>query len=182
MIAHGDELGRTQQGNNNTYAQDSELSWIHWEEADDDLIEFTAGLTRLRAKHPTFRRVRFFNGRPVTRGAGEPLPDIEWLNTEAAPMTDEDWDTDFVKAAGVFLNGQGIRGRDPRGQRILDDNALLYFNASENDVDFQLPAEEYGARWEIVVDTAAGASDEHVPAGSPLHVRSRSMVVLMARA
>jgi isoamylase len=181
MIAHGDELGRTQQGNNNTYAQDSELSWIHWEEADHDLIEFTAGLTRLRAKHPTFRRVRFFNGRPVTRGAGEPLPDIEWLNTEAAPMTDEDWDTDFVKAAGVFLNGQGIRGRDARGNRITDDNVLLYFNASENEVDFQLPPEEYGAKWEVVVDTAAGASDEHVPAGSPLHVVGRSMVVLVAR-
>jgi glycogen operon protein len=181
MIAHGDELGRTQQGNNNTYAQDSELSWIHWDEADHDLIEFTAGLTRLRAKHPTFRRVRFFNGRPVTRGAGEPLPDIEWLNTDAAPMTDEDWDTDFIKAAGVFLNGQGIHGRDARGQRITDDNALLYFNASENDVDFALPSEEYAAKWEIVVDTAAGASDEHVPAGSPLHVVSRSVVVLMAR-
>ncbi len=181
MIAHGDELGRSQSGNNNTYAQDSELSWVHWDDADQDLIEFTAGLARLRAKHPTFRRVRFFNGRPVTRGAGEPLPDIEWLNTEAAQMTDEDWDTDFVKAAGVFLNGQGIRGRDPRGQRITDDNALLYFNASENDVDFQLPSEEYGSHWEIVVDTAEGESDEHVPAGSPLHVKARSMIVLMAR-
>ena len=182
MIAHGDELGRSQSGNNNTYAQDSELSWIHWDDADHDLIEFTAGLTRLRAKHPTFRRVRFFNGRPVTRGEGEPLPDIEWLTTEAAPMTTEDWDTDFIKAAGVFLNGQGIRGRDARGQRITDDNVLIYFNASENDLDFQLPAEEYGAKWEIVVDTAAGASDEHVPAGSPLLVRSRSMIVLVAQA
>ncbi|CAN5205788.1 glycogen debranching protein GlgX [soil metagenome] len=182
MIAHGDELGRTQQGNNNTYAQDSELSWIHWDEADEDLVEFTAGLTRLRAKHPTFRRVRFFNGRPVTRGAGEPLPDIEWLGTDASPMGDEEWETDFVKAGGVFLHGTGIRGRDARGQRITDDNVLLFFNASENDVDFVLPAEEYGEKWEIVVDTAAGASDEHVPAGSPLHVQSRSMVVLVARA
>ena len=181
MIAHGDELGRSQSGNNNTYAQDSELSWIHWDDADRDLVEFTAGLTRLRAKHPTFRRVRFFNGRPVTRGAGEPLPDIEWLTPDAAPMTEDDWDTDFVKAAGVFLNGQGIRGRDSKGGRITDDNALLYFNASENDVDFVLPSEEYGTKWEVVVDTAAGASDEHVPAGSPLHVASRSVVVLMAR-
>jgi len=86
-----------------------------------------------------------------------------------------------VKAAGVFLNGQGIRGRDAKGGRVTDANALLYFNASENEVDFVLPSEEYGARWEIVVDTAAGASDEHVPAGSPLHVASRSVVVLMAR-
>ena len=181
MIAHGDELGRSQSGNNNTYAQDSELSWVHWDDADHELIAFTAGLTRLRAKHPTFRRVRFFNGRPATRGAGEPLPDIEWLTTEATPMTTDDWDTDFIKAAGVFLNGQGIRGRDARGQRITDDNVLIYFNASENDLDFQLPAEEYGAKWEIVVDTAAGASDEHIPAGSPIHVPSRSMMALVAQ-
>src|SRR5690606_30846374 len=89
MLAHGEELGRTQQGNTNTYAQDSELSWIHWDDADRDLVEFTAALTRLRAEHPTFRRVRFFNGRPVTRGAGEPLPDIEWLTPEGEPMSSE---------------------------------------------------------------------------------------------
>jgi len=180
MIAHGDELGRTQHGNNNTYAQDSELSWIHWDEADRDLIEFTAGLTKLRAEHPTFRRVRFFNGRPVTRGAGEPLPDIEWLSTDALPMTEDDWDTDFIKAAGVFLNGNGIRGRDARGERITDDNVLLYFNASETDVDFTLPPEEYGSKWFIAADTAAGQSDEHRPAGSPITLIARSMMLLIA--
>ncbi len=181
MIAHGDELGRTQRGNNNTYAQDSEISWVDWANADEELIEFTAGLTRLRAEHPTFRRVRFFNGRPVsTRGAGEPLPDIEWLSPDATPMTSDDWDTDFVKAAGVFLNGAGIRGRDDRGRRITDDNVLLYFNASEFDVDFTLPSEEYAENWFVAVDTAAGASDVHRPAGSPVTVRSRSMIVLVA--
>ena len=181
MIAHGDELGRTQQGNNNTYAQDSELSWVHWDEADHELIEFVAGLAKLRKDHPTFRRRRFFNGRPVAvRGAGEPLPDIEWLSTDASPMKDEDWDVGFVKAAGVFLNGQGIRGRGTKGERILDDNVLLYFNASEEDVDFVLPSEEYGARWFIALDTAAGVSDEHLPCDSPLTVVSRSMMLLVA--
>ncbi len=181
MLAHGDELGRTQQGNNNTYAQDSELSWVHWEDADHDLIDFVAGLAKLRLEHPTFRRRRFFNGRPVAvRGQGEPLPDIEWLSTDASPMTDADWDTDFVKAAGVFLNGQGIRGRGTRGEKITDDNVLLYFNASEEDVDFTLPSEEYGAKWFVAVDTAAGESDEHRPAGSPLTVVSRSMLLLVA--
>ena len=87
-----------------------------------------------------------------------PLPDIEWLSTDASPMTDEDWDTGFIKAAGVFLNGQGIRGRGTKGERILDDNVLLYFNASEDDVDFVLPSEEYGARWFIALDTAAGVA------------------------
>jgi glycogen operon protein len=181
MIAHGDELGRTQLGNNNTYAQDSELSWVHWDEADHELIDFVAGLAKLRREHPTFRRRRFFNGRPVAvRGAGEPLPDIEWLRTDASPMTVDDWDTDFVKAAGVFLNGLGIRGRGTRGERITDDHVLLYFNASEEDVDFTLPSEEYSANWYIAVDTAAGESDEHRPASSPITVMSRSMMLLVA--
>jgi glycogen operon protein len=181
MIAHGDELGRTQRGNNNTYAQDNELSWVHWDQADHELIDFVAGLTKLRREHPTFRRRRFFNGRPVrTRGAGEPLPDIEWLRTDASPMSVEDWDTDFVKAAGVFLNGQGIQGRGTRGERITDDNVLLYFNASEEDVEFTLPAEEYGPKWFIAVDTAADLSDEHLPASSPITVVSRSMMLLVA--
>ncbi|MEP6478822.1 MAG: glycogen debranching protein GlgX [Rhodoglobus sp.] len=181
MISHGDELGRTQQGNNNTYAQDSELSWVHWEEADHDLIDFVAGLAKLRNEHPTFRRRRFFNGRPIhVRGAGEPLPDIEWLSTDASPMTTDDWDTDYVKSAGVFLNGAGIRGRGPRGERITDDNVLLYFNASEEDVEFTLPSGEYGSQWFVAVDTAAGESDEHVLAGSPLTVVSRSMLLLVS--
>ena len=181
MLAHGDELGRTQQGNNNTYAQDNELSWVHWDDADHELIDFVAGLAKLRKDHPTFRRRRFFNGRPVAvRGAGEPLPDIEWLRTDASPMTVEDWDTGFVKAAGVFLNGQGIRGRGTRGERITDDNVLLYFNASEEDVEFTLPAEEYGPKWYVAVDTASGESDEHRPCGSPITVVSRSMVLLVA--
>ena len=181
MISHGDELGRTQRGNNNTYAQDSELSWVHWDKADHELIDFVAGLAKLRNEHPTFRRRRFFNGRPVAvRGAGEPLPDIEWLSTDASPMTPEDWDTDFVRAAGVFLNGQGIRGRGTRGERITDDNVLLYFNASEDDVEFTLPSEEYGVKWYIAVDTAVGVSDEHRPASSPITLVSRSMMLLVA--
>ncbi len=186
MIAHGDELGRTQQGNNNTYAQDSEISWVHWDDADADLVEFTASLARLRAEHPTFRRVRFFNGRPVTRGAGEPLPDIEWLAPDASPMSSEDWDTDFVKSAGAFLNGQGIKGRNARGERVTDVNALIYFNASDNDVEFTLPSAEYGAEWTVEVDTAgslrepAGSLREPQGTGSTLSVAAHSMIVLLA--
>ena len=181
MLAHGDELGRTQHGNNNTYAQDSEISWVHWDDADQELIEFVAGLAKIRKEHPTFRRRRFFNGRPVAvRGQGEPLPDIEWIGPDGTAMTTEDWDTDYVKAAGVFLNGQGIRGRGTRGEKITDDNVLLYFNASEEDVEFTLPAEEYAAKWFVAVDTATGESDEHRACGSPLLVASRSMMLLVA--
>jgi isoamylase len=179
MIAHGDELGRTQHGNNNTYAQDSELTWIHWDDADHELIEFTGQLARLRAEHPTFRRVRFFNGRPVTRGTGEPLPDIEWLAPDATPMSTEDWDTDFVKAAAVFLNGQGIRGRDARGGRITDAHALVIFNASETVVDFVVPPDEYGAQWQVEVNTATPGGHTTVAPGETIAVESHSLVVLM---
>ncbi|NYF09085.1 glycogen operon protein [Leifsonia sp. AK011] len=183
MIAHGDELGRTQQGNNNTYAQDSEISWIHWDDADEGLVEFTAAVTKLRAEHPTFRRIRFFNGRPVTRGAGEPLPDIEWLGPDGAPMTDDDWDADFVKAATAFLNGQGIRGRDARGRRVTDANVLLLFNASEVDVNFTLPPSEYAESWTVAVDTAdipAENLGRKLDASAGLTLTSRSMLVLLA--
>ena len=182
MIAHGDELGRTQQGNNNTYAQDSELSWVHWDDADAELIEFVATVARIRAEHPTFRRRRFFTGRPVTRGAGEPLPDLEWLRPDSTPMSDEDWDAPFVKSAGVFLNGQGIRGRDARGQRITDDNVLILFNAAENAVEFTLPGAEYGARWAVPVNTAAEPAATPIPAGSEFTVGEHSLVLLIATA
>ncbi|CAN5311458.1 glycogen debranching protein GlgX [soil metagenome] len=181
MILHGDELGRTQLGNNNTYAQDSELTWVHWDTADQPLIEFTAALTRLRKEHPTFRRSRFFDGRPVRRGEGEPLPDIVWLRTDGTAMEPEDWDTSYVKSVGIFLNGQGIAGRDPRGERIIDKSFLVYFNASENTVDFTIPSDEHSPQWEIVVDTAGVAADSQLlDAGKTLDVQERSLVVLRA--
>jgi glycogen operon protein len=180
MIAHGDELGRTQLGNNNTYAQDSELSWIHWDDADEDLIEFTALLARVRRDHPTFRRVRFFTGRPVRRGPGEPLPDLEWLSTEGGPMSDEDWDSGFIKAAGVFLNGHGIRGRDARGRRITDEHALVYFNAASDDVECTLPPSEYSASWAVEVDTGRSAPPS-IEAGATFTLVAHSLVLLWGR-
>ena len=131
MMLHGDELGRTQRGNNNTYAQDSELSWMHWDGADTPLIEFVAAIARLRRQHPTFRRARFFDGRPVRRGEGEALPDIVWLTPAGDEMVPDDWDSGFGRAIGVFLNGQGIRGRDARGEQIIDLSFILYFNAHD---------------------------------------------------
>jgi len=153
MLLHGDELGRTQQGNNNVYAQDGPISWIDWEHADRELVEFVADVVKLRHDHPTFRRQRHFNGRPVTRGEGEPLPDIVWLTPEGGPMHEEEWNTSYAKAIGVFLNGQGIRGRDARGGRITDVNFVLYFNASADTVTFTLPPDEYAEGWEVVVDS-----------------------------
>ncbi|WP_372710890.1 glycogen debranching protein GlgX [Arthrobacter rhombi] len=181
MISHGDELGRTQQGNNNTYAQDSELSWVDWEHADAPLLEFTAAVNRLRAEHPTFRRRRFFDGRPVERADGEDLPDIEWLREDGTPMSPKDWDADLAQSFGVFLNGYGIAGADERGQAIRDRNFLLYFNPYHEDVDFTVPAEEHGTQWEPVLDTSGEyASTDQVAAGSTATVMARSLLVLRA--
>jgi glycogen operon protein len=180
MILHGDELGRTQLGNNNTYAQDSELSWINWEQADLPLVEFTAAVSRLRKEHPTFRRSRFFDGRPVRRGEGEPLPDIVWLNPDGGEMQPEDWDLSLNLRIGVFLNGHGIRERDTRGHEVTDVNFLVLFNG-DNDVEFTLPSEEYSPAWEIVVDTAGeGADTVPRPAGAKISLIRRSLIVLRA--
>ncbi|MCG2621684.1 glycogen debranching protein GlgX [Arthrobacter sp. I2-34] len=179
MISHGDELGRTQDGNNNTYCQDSELSWIHWDAVDQPLLEFVAAVNRLRAEHPTFRRRRFFDGRPVRRGQGEALPDIDWLGTDGLPMQPEDWDSGFGRCIGVFLNGQGIRGLDERGERITDVNFLAYFNAHDDEVVFVLPSKEYAQHWDAVIDTAGEhAESTALRAGRKITLQAKSMVVL----
>ncbi|WP_345750371.1 glycogen debranching protein GlgX [Microbacterium rhizophilus] len=178
MLLHGDELGRTQQGNNNGYAQDSPLTWIHWDEADEPLIEFTARVSRLRRDHPTFRRWVFFDGLTVRRGEGDPLPDIVWLTPDGTPMDDGDWQTSYARTLGVFLNGQGIRERGSRGERIVDRNFLLFFNAHSEPVDFTLPEEEFAGAWEIVLNTADGRDLTPREAGSTTSVAARSILVL----
>jgi len=179
MLAHGDELGRTQHGNNNVYAQDSEISWVHWDEADGPLIEFTAAVAKLRHEHPTFRRSRFFDGRPVRRGEGEPLADIEWLRPDGSVMEPEDWESGFGRVIGMFLNGLGIRGRSPRGERIVDSNFLVYFSAYGEDVEVTLPDHQTGESWDIIVDTAGGDVDgEAIPAGGAFTLNAHSLVVL----
>ncbi|AJT41664.1 glycogen debranching protein GlgX [Psychromicrobium lacuslunae] len=181
MLLHGDELGRSQQGNNNAYCQDSELTWLHWNEADQPLIEFTAALSKLRREHPTFRRSRFFDGRPARRGIGERLPDLVWLDTDGSSMTEEDWGNGFGRSIGVFLNGDAISGVDERGRGISDAHFLLYFNAQQDQVEFTLPPAEYAERWDLLIDTAAQqlASDV-LTAGSRFNAQPRSLLVLRA--
>ena len=180
MIAHGDELGRTQQGNNNVYAHDSELSWIDWEHADGALLEFVGSLVRLRREHPTFRRTRFFDGRPVRRDEGDPVPDVAWFQPDGSAMEPEDWESGFGRSIGVYLNGHGIQGRDARGEPIVDRSFLVYFSAHTEPVSVTLPSSEYGQRWERLVDTSgiegepAGQND----AGGTMTLEAISMVVL----
>ncbi|MBM3715122.1 MAG: glycogen debranching protein GlgX [Actinobacteria bacterium] len=179
MLLHGDELGRTQGGNNNGYAQDNEITWVDWSTVDTPLIEFTAALARLRKQHPTFRRSRFFDGRPVKMEEGAPVPDVVWLRPDGSLMQPEDWDSGFGRAVGVFLNGQGIRERDRRGQSISDDHFLVLFNAGDEQVDFQLPAFEYAPKWDAYVDTAGErANTEPLEPGDTLPLEPKSLIVL----
>ncbi len=188
MICHGDELGRTQGGNNNGYCQDSELTWIDWDNADAGLLGFTAAVAALRAEHPVFRRRRFFSGKPVGRrgldGQGG-LPDIAWFTPDGTEMSDEDWGASFAKSVAVFLNGQGIAGRDPRGQRVTDDSFVLCFNAHHEPIEFALPPKEFGAAWRVVLQTAGGGAEGEEPAAevsaaAKITVEAYAAVVLQA--
>ncbi len=185
MLLHGDELGRTQGGNNNVYCQDNETSWVDWDLDDDEqaLLAFTSALAALRTEHPVFRRRRFFQGRPIRKG--DELRDIAWFTTGGEEMAEQNWDDGFGRAIAVFLNGDALADRDERGERVVDDSFLLAFNAHHEDLDFTVPDGEYASRWAVVVDTATGvvteADDEEATAvegGGTLLVPARSLVVL----
>jgi glycogen operon protein len=182
MLLHGDELGRSQNGNNNGYCQDSPLTWIDWDDVDEGLLEFTKLVTRLRTEHPTFRRRRFLSGRPVGRAEGDPVPDVVWLTPSGEAMTDEDWDAGFAKSLAMYLNGNGIRETDERGEPVTDDCFYLAFNASEETIEFTLPPADYAEGWTVVVDTAELADVEPltVKAGEKVTLQPRSTTVLQA--
>ncbi|KUG62187.1 MULTISPECIES: glycogen debranching protein GlgX [Kocuria] len=184
MVLHGDELGRTQDGNNNTYCQDNELSWINWETMDGPLTEFVAAVTHLRHDHPSFRRSEFFDGRPVEMDAddtGRPMPDIAWLTTDGAPLKPADWDEPLSRSFGMWLNGNGIAGVDMRGRPITDVNFIVYFNSNPEAVKCKLPPVRYGRLWEEVIDTAGKYADGQIrKARSSIVLEGKSMVVLRA--
>ncbi|MEP6696717.1 MAG: glycogen debranching enzyme, partial [Pseudonocardiales bacterium] len=183
MLLHGDEIGRTQQGNNNAYCQDSRLSWVDWPDAREHwaLQEFTTKVIKLRHNHPVLRRRRFFGGRPIRKD--EELRDIAWFTTKGEEMTERDWDTALGKAVAVFLNGEGIPDLDARGQQVTDDSFLLCFNASQEALDFTAPPPGYGASWDSALDTAQPLDDpidgpRSVKAGEVIAVAARSLLVL----
>ncbi|MFA9444569.1 glycogen debranching protein GlgX [Egicoccus sp. AB-alg6-2] len=178
MLLGGDELGRTQGGNNNGYCQDNEISWYDWDAVDEDLLAFTRGLIGLRAEHPIFRRRRWFQGRPLR---GEEIDDIAWLRPDGTEMDDEDWDASYAKSLQVFLNGRGIASPDPRGQQIVDDSFLVLFNAGDQPIEFTLPPAAWGQRWEVVVDTSADTLPEDAAvfdAEAACKVLDRGIVVM----
>ncbi|MCW2567534.1 MAG: glycogen debranching enzyme [Mycobacterium sp.] len=187
MLAHGDELGRTQGGNNNVYCQDNEIAWMDWSLAEEnaDLVDFTSRVIRLRREHPVFRRRRFFEGQPIREG--EELRDIAWFTPGGTEMTRGDWDAGFGKSLAVFLNGEQIAERGLRGEQVTDDSFLVCFNAHDGALDFVTPDGEYAKSWLIELDTETptGASqyeDGEVAGGASVTVAPRSVVVLRRQA
>ncbi|HLW45764.1 MAG TPA: alpha-amylase family glycosyl hydrolase, partial [Acidimicrobiales bacterium] len=175
MLLGGDEIGRTQRGNNNAYCQDNETSWFDWNHADDELLAFTRQLIALRREHPNFRRRRWFQGRPI-RGA----PDIAWFRPDGAEMDDADWETGFPRSIALFLNGDAIPGRDDRGRRITDDWFLIVLNAHDQPINWVLPSHGV-ARWRVLVDTAGEtALDTHLDARKAFTAAARSCTLLAA--
>ena len=159
MILGGDELGRTQLGNNNAYCQDSPISWTDWQAADTELLAFVRRLVAFRRAHPAFRRSRFFQGRPLR---GSTITDVAWLSLDASEMTDEQWDEGHAKSLAVYLNGSSV-DLDRRGEAINDDSFLLLLNAHGEPVTFRVPDARFGEGWHCVIDTATAAmADESV--------------------
>jgi isoamylase len=151
MLLAGDEIGRTQQGNNNAYCQDNPMSWVDWnlDESRKCLLEFASRMFRLRREHPVFRRKHFFQGEALQRSEES---DIAWLKPDGTEMTSEEWNHDFARGLGVYLSGSALREIDRRGRPVRDDSFLLLFNAHHDALEFHLPA--YGAAgWLVLVDT-----------------------------
>ena len=183
MISHGDELGRTQHGNNNVYCQDNALSWVDWEQArnQDVLTGFVRRLTQLRAEHPIFRRRRFFTGDLV---GDTKVPDIAWLRRDGEPMTGDDWNAQSGMTMTVFLNGHGLPERDALGEAITDASFLLLFNPLGDQVTFTLPPRDFGRTWEVVVNTAdplLATRRKTARAGGVVEVGGHTLVVLRCR-
>jgi isoamylase len=183
MLVHGDEMGRTQQGNNNAYCQDNEISWVDWRMVDENphLVDFVGRLAEFRRRHPVFRRRRFFQGKPIRKG--DEVADIAWFTPSGEEMKEQNWDDGFGKSVVVFLNGEGIPDLDPRGMRVTDDSFLMAFNAHYEDIELTLPDEDYGDGWAIMIDTAKGEiveapGAEDVEAGGKVVLRARSLMVL----
>ncbi|MGH9001693.1 MAG: glycogen debranching enzyme, partial [Acidimicrobiia bacterium] len=170
MILAGDEMGRTQSGNNNAYCQDNEISWVDWScrEEYEDLLALASRLSAFRREHPVLHRRRWFFGRPL-RGSG--VSDMAWFSPDGTEMSDEDWNSGFAKSLAVFLNGDAIPDPDPRGDRITDDSFLLLFNAHHEHLHFTVPNGKFGERWVVVLDTdnlpaASSETENLVGAGS----------------
>jgi glycogen operon protein len=186
MLLGGDEIGRTQRGDNNAYCQDNDISWYDWANVDPDLLAWARSLFNLRRNHPVFRRRRFFHGRPLRQVDTDPaLADIGWFRPDGHLMTDQDWGVGYAKSLAVLFNGRSPVGADRHGRHVADTSFYLALNAWEQPLDFKLPARRWGGPWQVVVDT----SDDKpvykpalVAAGGALPLLGHHFVVLQQSA
>jgi glycogen operon protein len=178
MLVAGDEMSRTQNGNNNTYCQDNELSWINWEKMDKDLVGFTSRLIKLRKEHAAFSRKSWFNGE-VEKKSG--VADIAWFLPDGSEMSGDNWNHDFAKSVAVFLNGLGLHSVNAEGDKIVDDSFYIIFNAHDEPLNYKLPTTEYAANWEFLIDTHKKANVKVkgiFKAEETIQVEGRSVVML----
>jgi isoamylase len=175
MLVAGDEMSRTQGGNNNAYCQDNEISWLDWENADQELIEFTGKLIHFRRKHPAFARKRWFRGAPI-----KGVEDIAWFLPEGEQLSDDHWNNDFAKSLAVFINGRALRTRNRVGEALIDDGFYIIFNAHWEPVEYKLPAELYAKSWTKIIDTTGHevVDEATYNAEDTITVGGRSIVVL----
>jgi glycogen operon protein len=177
MLLGGDEIGRTQRGNNNGYCQDNELSWFDWENVDQSLLQFVEKLLALRRAHPAFKRRHWFLGRPI-RGSG--VSDIGWFKPDGSVMNDDDWGA-FQKSLGVFLNGDALEFTDSRGEKVVDSSFYVLFNGHHEAMTFRLPTCPWGDRWKKLLSTAEliPVDDQTIhAAGEEMPLESRSIMLL----
>ena len=178
MVLHGDEIGRTQQGNNNGYAQDNEVSWVDWSDPDEEFLAFCRRLIELRRRHPALQRHRFLTGEPVAEGE---LPDVAWFTPAGTPMSWEDWGPDARQVA-MWLNGD-LAETGPRGETISDDTLLVCINASDSPSSQVLPSEEWAPAWALVLDTASAGDPPatRYPAGGTVQLGPRTILFMERR-
>jgi isoamylase len=178
MLLGGDEFGRTQNGNNNAYCQDNEISWFNWQRRDDQLFEFTKRLIQFRKQHPVFRRPKFLQGKRVR---GSEIKDVMWFNPGGNEMSDEDWASPFARCLGMLLSGDADDVVDSQGDPIRDDTFILLINAHHEPIPFVLPGEEH-LEWELILDTAREEGLLKKPAkfssGDDVDLRDRSACLL----
>ena len=178
MFLGGDEMGRTQGGNNNAYCQDNEISWVDWSLRDENisLLGFTRRLMQFRRRHPAFRRRRWFRGRSI-----HGVHDIGWLTPQGTEMTQEEWNSGFARSIAMFLNGDELPDPAPDGTKMTDDSFLLLFNAHSDPVDFTMPEPGWGEAWTTVLDTNDPGVEEDTlfyKSGEDVVTEARSVVVL----
>jgi isoamylase len=179
MLVAGDEFSRTQHGNNNAYCQDNEISWLDWQGKDNELLEYTKNLIRLRKEHPIFCRRRWFQGLPIK---GKNVTDIAWFLPEGEEMEDYHWEETYAKSLAVFLYGQGIRSKGSNGEVVKDDSFYLMFNAHHETLPFKLPGERWGKKWIRILDTNQDTLDTEEAVAHPeetIQVAGRSMMMMM---